>query len=84
LDEAERSVGLVVSAISATVDPDAIVLGGRLPASLAQRLIPRLAFYNPPRRARPRPIPRIVGTEVQGDAAILGAAVLPLKSLFFG
>lgn len=84
LDEAERSVGLVISAISAITDPDAIVLGGRLPPVLAERLIPRLAYFNPPRRDRPRPAPRIVISEVAGDAALMGAAALPLKAHFFG
>ena len=84
LDEAERSVGLVVSAISAITDPDAIVLGGRLPTALAHALIPRLSYFNPPRRDRPRPAPRIVVSEVAEDAALIGAAALPLKALFFG
>ncbi len=84
LDEAERSVSLVVSAISAIADPDAVVLGGRLPKALGLRLIPRLSFFNPPRRARPRPIPRIVCAEAASDASVTGAAVLPLKALFFG
>lgn len=84
LDEAERSVGLVVSAISAIADPDAIVLGGRLPPVLAEALIPRLFYFNPPRRDHPRPVPRVVTSEVRGDAALIGAAALPLKALFFG
>jgi predicted NBD/HSP70 family sugar kinase len=84
LSEAERSVSLVVSAISAITDPDAIVLGGRLPKALGLELIPRLSFFNPPRRARPRPIPRIVCAEAASDASVTGAAILPLKALFFG
>jgi predicted NBD/HSP70 family sugar kinase len=84
LCEAERSVSLIVSAISAVADPDAIVLGGRLPRSLAEQLIPRLSFQNPPRRARPRPVPQIVCAETPGDASVMGAATLPLKALFFG
>jgi predicted NBD/HSP70 family sugar kinase len=83
LGEAERSVSLVVSAISAITDPDVIVLGGRLPAALAASLIPRLSFFNPARRARHRPIPKIVGTQAPGDASVMGAATLPLKALFF-
>ena len=83
LDEAEASLGVVVSAISAIVDPDAIVLGGRLPEALGRKLIPRLSFFNPPRRGRPRPIPKIVCAEALGDASVVGAATLPLKALFF-
>jgi predicted NBD/HSP70 family sugar kinase len=84
LDEAERSVSLVVSAISAIADPDAIVLGGRLPEALGRRLIPRLSFFNPPRRARTRPVPQIVCAEAPSDASVTGAAILPFKALFFG
>jgi hypothetical protein len=50
---------------------------------LAASLIPRLSFFNPARRARHRPIPKIVGTQAPGDASVMGAATLPLKALFF-
>ncbi|MDP9013664.1 MAG: ROK family protein [Pseudomonadota bacterium] len=83
LHEAARAISLVVSAISAISDPDAIVLGGRLPKALGEQLIPRLVFQNPPRRMRPRPMPSIVCAEASGDASVTGAATLPLKALFF-
>jgi predicted NBD/HSP70 family sugar kinase len=83
LDEAQQSLGLIISAISAVADPQAIVLGGRLPHSLVQILSARLTYFNPPRRAHPRPTPRLVGSEVRGDAAVIGAAAMPLRALFF-
>jgi predicted NBD/HSP70 family sugar kinase len=83
LEEAQRSLSLIVSAISAVADPEAIVLGGRLPRSLAQILASRLTYFNPPRRDHPRPTPRLVGSEVIGDATVIGAAAMPLRALFF-
>ena len=53
------SVNLIASAIFATLDPDMIVLGGRLPAALARRMIARVALVNPERRSFHRPSPRI-------------------------
>lgn len=74
----------IISAISAVLDPEAIVLGGRIPRALAERLIGELSFYNVPRRGMMRPVPALVMTEVEGDAAAIGAAAIPMKARFFG
>lgn len=84
LDTVMPSLDLVASAISATLDPGMIVLGGRLPAALAQRMIARIAFTNPDRRGFHRPSPRIAASAIDGDAAAIGAATLPLRAAFFG
>ncbi len=76
------SLNLVASAISATVDPEAIVLGGRLPPSLATRIADRIRFTNPERRGFHRPSTRIVPSTIDGDAAAIGAATLPLRTAF--
>lgn len=78
------SLNLVASAISATLDPTLIVLGGRLPAPLADRIIERITFTNPERRGYRRPIARVVASTLVGDAAAIGAATLPLRAAFFG
>lgn len=83
LDEAERSLNLVISAISATLDPDLIVLGGRLPGALANQLTLRLRFTNPLRRGKTRPTPAIVPSATTGDASAIGAATLPIGAAFF-
>ena len=44
LDRSLPSLNLVASAISATIDPGMIVLGGRLPTSLASRIAERIRF----------------------------------------
>ena len=83
LDTVMPSVDLIASAISATLDPDMIVLGGRLPAALASRMIARVALINPERRGFHRPSPRIAASAIDGDAAAIGAATLPLRAAFF-
>ncbi|KQN90965.1 ROK family transcriptional regulator [Sphingomonas sp. Leaf231] len=84
LDACIPSLDLVVSSISATLDPAMIVLGGRLPSSLAQRIVERISITNPERRGFHRPVPRIVASTLDGDAAAIGAAALPLRAAFFG
>ncbi len=78
------SLDLVASAISATLDPTLIVLGGRLPPALAERIVARVALTNPDRRGHHRPAARIVASTIAGDAAAIGAAALPLRAAFFG
>ncbi|MEG3125926.1 ROK family protein [Sphingomonas sp. GB1N7] len=77
------ALDLVASAISATLDPDLIVLGGRLPPALALRIAERMRFTNPERRAHRRPVPRIVPSKIGSDAAAIGAAMLPMRAAFF-
>lgn len=83
LDLAVPRLSAVVSAISAVLDPEAIVLGGRIPRPLAQRLVGALSFYSVPRRGLAKPLPALLVTEVEGDAAAIGAAAIPLKARFF-
>lgn len=83
LDAVTPSINLIASAIAATLDPDMIVLGGRLPAALAHRMVARIALTNPERRGFHRPSPRIVASAIDGDAAAIGAATLPLRAAFF-
>lgn len=73
----------VASAISAVIDPEAIVLGGRLPRPLADRLVQAISYYSVPRRGLEKPHPALLVSEVGGDAAAIGAAVIPLKARFF-
>lgn len=77
------SLSLVCSACAAILDPEAIVIGGRLPRPLAERLIDRIDLRAAPRRGIDRQQPRLVPSEAVGDATALGAAILPLKLQFF-
>lgn len=82
LERCLPSLNLVASAISATVDPAMIVLGGRLPPSLAARIAERIRFINPERRGFHRPAPIVAPSSITGDAAAIGAATLPLRAAF--
>lgn len=77
------SLSLVCAICAAIVDPQAIVVGGRLPQGLANRMIERINLREIPRRGLNRPLPRIVASEATGDVTALGAAILPMKLHFF-
>lgn len=77
------SLSIIASNASAILDLDAIVLGGRLPRALAERAIPAITLYDQKRRTIPRPVARIVAAEAMGDPAAAGAAMHPLKALYF-
>jgi len=84
LDRTQGPLAAIVSAISAILDPEAIVIGGRLPAALAAALADRACFYSAPVRDRERPFAKVIPAEAPGDAAALGAASIPLQEHFFG
>lgn len=77
------SLSIIASNASAILDVDAIVLGGRMPRALAERIIPEIAFFDQRRRAVPRPMARIVPAEATGEVAAIGAGLLPLTSKMF-
>jgi predicted NBD/HSP70 family sugar kinase len=84
LQKTAPALNIAVSAASAMLDPDAIVLGGQLPRALAERMIPMVAFSSGPRRGYIRPVPIVVPAEVTIEPALLGAAALPFRAHFFG
>jgi len=77
------SLSIIVSNATAILDLDAVVLGGRMPRALAERVIPAIELYDQRRRSQKRPMARIVPAETAGDATAIGAAMLPLKQRFF-
>lgn len=78
------SLSLVCGACVGLLDPDAIVLGGRIPAMLAARVIPHIVIPTVPRRGETRETIPIVPAAAPGDATALGAAMLPLQMRIFG
>jgi predicted NBD/HSP70 family sugar kinase len=82
IERVRDSMSLMVSAVAATVDPDAVVLGGRIPKTLAQMLIPHIEIYDNTRRAEPRPFPKILLSQTQADACAIGAASMAFKRYF--
>lgn len=83
LDDAVGPMNQIISAIAAVFDPDAIALGGRLPKDIAMRLAERISIYNATRKDRPKPVCRIVPAETEGDAAAMGAAMLPFRQTIY-
>jgi len=77
------ALSLIVSAAAALLDPEVIVIGGRIPKSLAEKIIPHIEVYDQRRRSDARPLPQTVVAEAGGDAAAIGAAALTLNSYFF-
>ena len=80
---ARDSLSLIVSSLAAILDPEAIVFGGRIPKELARRIIPHVEIFDDARRAEPRPIPRLMVSETNGDACAIGAAALVFNKRFF-
>jgi predicted NBD/HSP70 family sugar kinase len=83
ITKTRSSFSLIASALAAILDPEAIVLGGRMPKSLARRVIPYIDMYNDSRRGKPRALPRLLISKAGGDASAIGAASLPFKEHFF-
>ena len=79
----QGAYSLIASATSAVLDCTAIVLGGRMPKQLAEKLIPAIEFYSAPRRSFARPTPKIVPAEAVGEVTAIGAATLPLRAMYF-
>lgn len=79
----QGAFSLIASAASAILDCTAIVLGGRMPKALAERLIPSIEFYGAPRRSYTRPTPKVVPAEAVGEVTAIGAAALPLRAMYF-
>lgn len=69
-------------ACSAVVDPEAIVLGGELPAALARLLLARIEPHatRHHRSHRAIPTPVMVASELPAGGSALGAATVPLKA----
>jgi predicted NBD/HSP70 family sugar kinase len=84
LERTRACTNAVISSIGAILDPDAIVIGGRIPRALAVELAAQCDFYRVPLRDRERPFPPVLVSEAPTDAAALGAAAIPLKDYFFG
>jgi len=77
------SLSLIASAAAAILDPQVLVIGGRIPESLAERIIPHIEIFDQRRRSSPRPLPRVVTAEAEGDSVAIGAAALTFKTFFF-
>lgn len=83
LDEATPHLAAALVAIEHLFDPEAIVLGGRLPAPLLDVLLEALERLLPALRNRGKPYPAaLVRARAGDDAAALGLATLPIMRAF--
>ncbi|USI74662.1 ROK family protein [Sphingomonas morindae] len=74
--------------VHATMDVEALVLGGRLPRALAEALAHQAgagmaAMFPPPRRGLGLPQPQILAAEINASAAAIGAASIPLARRYY-
>ena len=83
VDEVTPAYNRLVNAIWAVFDPQAIVFGGQVPPGLAQLLSARTQLFGRPRYGVSRPSPKLIISEIEYDAAAMGAAVIPFKSTYY-
>ncbi len=83
IEQSRDPLSLIASSIAALLDPDVIVLGGRIPRVLAEKVIPTIELFDDARRQEPRPLPRVMLSQTRVDACAIGAAMLPLEQQFY-
>lgn len=85
LDQAIKPFSTLCGLLSCIVDPEIIVLGGRLPISIGERLIDRLEIPSPGSRwGRFPPQPKLALAQVRENSVAIGAATMPMQRLYFG
>lgn len=87
--DAAGSIRLLARLISATIDVDALVLGGRLPSPLAIRLaeasaVSQAELDTAARRGMDRPSLTVVPATISSRASVIGAATLSMPFLRSG
>ncbi|MDQ1094339.1 putative NBD/HSP70 family sugar kinase [Xanthomonas sacchari] len=84
LDMAEAPFSQLCAYLAYALDPQAIVIGGRLSPALGARLIERIRIPRAPNRhGLAPPLPQLCIARTVGDAVTLGAALMPLQRAFF-
>lgn len=79
----QGSLSLLASSLAAILDPEAIVVGGRIPKELAEKIISHIEIFDDVRRTQPRRLPRLLASTTDGDACAIGAAALAFNECFF-
>lgn len=83
LEEAVPAFATLGAVLAYAIDPQAIVIGGRLPPAIADELVARIMFPRAPNRhGLAPPAPSILRSEIEDDAVALGAAVMPIQRAF--
>jgi predicted NBD/HSP70 family sugar kinase len=83
LDMAQTPFEQLCGVLAYALDPQAIVIGGRLPLSIAEQLVERLRIPRAPNRhSLAPPLPTLHAGRAPGDVVTLGAALLPVQREF--
>ena len=83
IDDILPGYNRLISGIRAIFDPQAIVYGGQIPTDLARMLIERTRIFDRSRYGVSPPGPKLIITKIEGDAAAMGAAITPFRSIFY-
>jgi predicted NBD/HSP70 family sugar kinase len=83
LDEVTPAYNRLINAIMAVFDPQAVVFGGQVPPDLAQLLSGRTQLFGRPRYGVSRPSPKLIISEIENDAAAMGAAAVPFRATHY-
>lgn len=76
-------LNLTIRALRAIADPEAIFFGGEAPEALRNRMIAKCDRPSANRYGEVTPFPKLLLSNLSGDVAALGAAILPLGTLVF-
>lgn len=83
--EHAASFSLLAASLHYVLDCDAIIIGGRTPRPLAERIVAAIRWpeaTRPARRGRSTALPVILAAELPAQAATIGAGVLPLRQSY--
>lgn len=83
VEEVSPFLNRAIDAMRGVIDPAAIVFGGELPPALGDLLLAIPPTREKPRYGSPAKYPHIVRSTIEGDPAVLGAALIPLKEQYF-
>lgn len=83
LDCTAPELNRIVRAMTAILDPGAIVYGGEAPLDLRKRLIDRTLPRRLNRFGNAIPSPELVLSEIEVSPSMLGAALLPIRERLF-
>ncbi|MCI5077938.1 ROK family transcriptional regulator [Oricola sp.] len=83
IDRASEQLATLGRVITAFLDPEIIIIGGRLPHRMNQRLVDTLSGKSLPGPSRGLTNAPFAASRLGPDSGVLGAASLPVFSFFF-
>lgn len=78
------ALNMLIRALTAILDPAAIIFGGEAPLELRELLIKACMPRAPDRHGRPIPEPKLVASKIIGDPSLQGAAINALRCRILG